>query len=162
YFEPFGFDVTEALQPGENVLAVRVDSPYEPFGYEGWHMHKKVIKGVLNHHDMRPGGGGEEIGQSYNTGGIWNRVYLENHGAGTVESVQLQAALATDSPTLRAEIRVKNRLSKRNTSLRVECSPENFKGQSYSAQIHEELPEGVSVHQIEIQTPDVVRWQPWD
>lgn len=162
YFEPFSFDVTDTLQPGENVLAVRVDSPYEPFGYEGWHMHKKLIKGVLNHHDMRPGGGWEEIGQSYNTGGIWNRVYLENHGAVTIESVLLQAALATDSPTLRAEIKVKNRLSKRNSNLRVECSPENFKGQSYQAQVLLEIPEGESIHHIEVHTPDPARWQPWD
>ena len=79
YFEPFVFDVTGILRPGENLLAVRVDSPYETPGLDGWHMRKKLIKGVLNHHDCRPGGGWEAQGQSYNTGGIWNRVLLLEH-----------------------------------------------------------------------------------
>lgn len=163
YFEPFAFEATDAIQPGENSLAVRVDSPYEPTGYDGWHMHKKLIKGVLNHHDMRPGGGWDpEVGQSYNTGGIWNRVYLETHGTITVETVLLQAALETDSPTLRAEIRVKNRGPKRRKNLRVECTPENFKGQGYFSEITAEIPSGESTYFIEIQTPDVMRWQPWD
>jgi beta-galactosidase/beta-glucuronidase len=162
YFEPFGFDVTEVLQPDKNVLAVRVDSPYETPGLDGWHMRKKLIKGVLNHHDMRPGGGWDEVGQSYNTGGIWNRVFLESHGAVTVETVLLQAQLETDPPSLRAEVRVKNRSSKLDGVLRVECAPENFSGRSYEAEITAGVPSGESVHHIQIETPHVMRWQPWD
>src|SRR3989304_8950899 len=64
YFEPFSFDVTNILRPGENLLAVRVESPYETPGPDGWHMRKRLIKGVLNHHDCRPGGGWESAGQS--------------------------------------------------------------------------------------------------
>ena len=169
YFDPFSFDASKVgadghppLQPGENILAVRVDSPYETPGPYGWHMRKKLIKGVLNHHDMRPGGGWDEVGQSYNTGGIWNRVFLETHAAVTVESVLLQAQLETDPPTLRAEVRVKNRSSKLETDLRVDCAPENFSGQSYSATATVEIPSGESVHHIEMKTPGVQRWQPWD
>ncbi|MGC1375138.1 MAG: sugar-binding domain-containing protein [Anaerolineales bacterium] len=162
YFDPFAFDATEALTPGKNVLAVRVDSPYETPGPQGWHTHKKLLKGVLNHHDMRPGGGWDNVGQSFNTGGIWNRVFLESHGAVTVETVLLQAQLETAPPTLRAEIRVKNRSSKLESNLRVECVPENFQGQSYSAEITAEIPGGESVHHVEIKAPNAQRWQPWD
>ena len=162
YFEPFAFDATDALQTGANVLAVRVDSPFEPVAFEGWHMHKKLIKGVLNHHDMRPGGGWDAVGQSYNTGGIWNRVFLETHGAVTMETVLLQAALETDSPALRAEIRVRNRDEHLQCKLRVDCVPENFKGDGFHDEITIQIPAGDSVHQIELKTPDVQRWQPWD
>ena len=47
YFEPFSFDVTEVLRPGKNVLAVRVESPYETFGFDGWHLHKKIINRIF-------------------------------------------------------------------------------------------------------------------
>jgi beta-mannosidase len=162
YFEPFVFDVTKVLKPGKNVLAVRVDSPYETPGPNGWHMRKKLIKGVLNHHDARPGGGWEATGQSYNTGGIWNRVFIRTHGAVTVEAVLLRAELEGESPGLRAEVRLKNRSSKQKTSLQLECVPENFKGQGYAARAKVEIPKGESVHHIELKTPDVKHWQPWD
>lgn len=162
YFEPFDFDVTDTIKPGTNLLAVRVNSPFETPGLNGWHMHKKLIKGVLNHHDMRPGGGWNEVGQSYNTGGIWNRVFLETHRAVTVETVLLQAQLETESPTLRAEIRVRNRSSKLDTSLRVECTPENFSGQGYNTEVMVSIPKGESVHFVEVDVPGVLRWQPWD
>src|SRR5688572_17412532 len=162
YFEPFDFDVTKLLKTGKNVLAVRVDSPYETPGLDGWHMRKKLIKGVLNHHDARPGGGWEPIGQSYNTGGIWNRVFIKTHPAVTVETVLLRAQLEGDSPTLQAEVRVKNRSPKRKATLQLACVPENFKGQRYDLNVKVEIPKGESVHRVELKTPDVKHWQPWD
>lgn len=162
YFDPFAFDVTETLKPGKNVLAVRVDSPYETPGLDGWHMRKKLIKGVLNHHDMRPGGGWNTMGQAYNTGGIWNRVFLESHAAVTIETVLLQAQFETESTCLRAEIRVQNRASKLNTGLRLSCVPDNFKGAGFNIEATLDIPGGESVHQVEIKTPGAMRWQPWD
>jgi beta-mannosidase len=91
YFDPFEFDVTKTIRPGKNILAVRVDSPYEAPGPDGWHMRKRLIKGVLNHHDCRPGGGWEPIGQSYNTGGIWNRVHIEQDNELTIDHLLLRA-----------------------------------------------------------------------
>jgi beta-mannosidase len=77
YFQPFRFEVTRYLRFGsENVLVVRVDSPNEEFAH-AWSLHKRLIKGVLNHHDTRPGGAWSDRGQEANTGGIWAPVYLK-------------------------------------------------------------------------------------
>lgn len=77
YFAPFVFDVTSVLRTaGENVLAVRVDSPLERPG-PSWSLHKRLIKGIFAHHDARPGGAWSARGQEQNTGGIWAPVYIE-------------------------------------------------------------------------------------
>ncbi len=109
YFEPFEFDVTNILRSGQNLLAVRVDSPYETPAMDGWHLRKRLIKGVLNHHDCRPGGGWDPAGQSFNTGGIWNQVYLVQHGPQTIERLLLTADLDSTPPALRIEIAIRNR-----------------------------------------------------
>ena len=75
YFDPFWFDLP-CLAAGSHRLVVEVDSPEEPYGTV-WHMHKTLIKGVLGHHDARPGGGWDREGQAHNSGGIWGPVTLE-------------------------------------------------------------------------------------
>ena len=162
YFEPFAFDVTKTLRSGKNILSVRVESPYETPGPKGWHLRKRLIKGVLNHHDCRPGGGWDPIGQSYNTGGIWNRVYLEQYGAVTIERLLLHADMASQPPTLHAELTVRNRSRKQLAELEFRCTPENFKGKPHSASFTLELPEGESVHSIQMPVKDIRPWQPWD
>ena len=162
YFDPFAFDVTGVLRPGKNTLAVRVDSPYETPGLDGWHLRKRLIKGVLNHHDCRPGGGWEQGGQAYNTGGIWNRVRLEEHGALTVDCLLLHADLDAAPPVLHAELTVRNRTRKRAARLEVRVAPENFKGKPQVARFKLDLPAGESVHKVELPVKDARLWQPWE
>jgi hypothetical protein len=162
YFDPFEFDVTKTIRSGKNLLAVRVESPYEKPGPEGWYLRKRLIKGVLNHHDCRPGGGWEPIGQSYNTGGIWNRVHIEKHGAVTIDHMLLRADMDTQSPTLRAELKVRNRSLKVSARLEVRCIPNNFRGKSQTAKFTMELPEGESVRVVQMPINGVHPWQPWD
>ena len=162
YFDPFSFDVTETLRSGKNILAVRVESPYETPGPDGWHLRKRLIKGVLNHHDCRPGGGWEPVGQSYNTGGIWNRVYLEEHGAVTIDRILLRGEMDSQPPALHAKLTVCNRNRKRHARFEVRCTPENFKGKAQTASFTLELPEGESVHSIQMPIKNVCPWQPWD
>jgi hypothetical protein len=162
YFDPFEFDVTKTIRSGKNLLAVRVESPYEKPGPEGWYLRKRLIKGVLNHHDCRPGGGWEPIGQSYNTGGIWNRVHIEKHGAVTIDHMLLRADMDTQSPTLRAELKVRNRSLKVSARLEVRCIPDNFRGKSQTAKFTMELPEGESVRVVQMPINGVHPWQPWD
>ncbi|MEM2144169.1 MAG: glycoside hydrolase family 2 TIM barrel-domain containing protein [Candidatus Jordarchaeaceae archaeon] len=73
YFQPFMFNVTKVIKE-DNSLLVRVSSPKEERPV--WPNHKTLIKGVLSHHDCRPGSWDQEHGQDYNTGGIWNDVDL--------------------------------------------------------------------------------------
>jgi beta-mannosidase len=75
YFEPFWFDLP-GLAAGRHRLVVEVDSPNEPWG-SVWHMRKTLIKGVLGHHDARPGNAWSREGQARNSGGIWGPVTLE-------------------------------------------------------------------------------------
>jgi beta-mannosidase len=163
YFESFGFDVTAVLQNGRNQLAVRVDSPFEPVGPDGWHMRKRQIKGVLNHHDCRPGGGWVASGQAYNTGGIWNRVTLAIHSPITVDRVLLQADLDSEPPTLQGQIVVTNRGEAMVVPLTLSCTPDNFNdGDSYQNSITLTLPQGNSRQSFILPVADVHRWQPWD
>ncbi len=164
-FEPFSFAATQHVRPGNNILAVRVDSPYEQPGLDGWHMRKRLIKGVLNHHDCRPGGGWEPQGQSYNTGGIWNRVTLTEHGSITIDRVLLHPGITTAKPnTLSAHLLINNRGPRRSMTIRVRCVPDNFDA---SIKYEHELPT-VSIPSGErplwftIDVPNVKRWEPWD
>ncbi|HLF89526.1 MAG TPA: glycoside hydrolase family 2 TIM barrel-domain containing protein [Anaerolineales bacterium] len=163
YFDPFSFDVTGLLQEGDNVLAVRVDSPYEEPGLDGWHMKKRLIKGVLNHHDCRPGGGWLPIGQSYNTGGIWNRVYILEHGPITIESVHLRAGLEQDPPVLHAEVTIQNRGKALSVETTLHAAPENFASDTqYAISNMVEIPAGISVYSLHLPVPSVAFWNPWD
>lgn len=74
YFAPFSFEVTGLLQP-ENELLVRVAAPKEAPG--DWPDRKRLIKGIFQHHDCRPGAWDPARGQDEGSGGIWNRVELE-------------------------------------------------------------------------------------
>jgi beta-mannosidase len=77
YFQPFRFVVSEDLKYNDdNVLVVKVNSPTEE-PEKVWSLHKRIIKGVLNHHDTRPGGAWSVRGQEQNTGGIWAPVSLQ-------------------------------------------------------------------------------------
>ena len=164
YFEPFQFDVTQVLRSGKNMLAVRVDSPFEKVNaYDGWHMHKRLIKGVLNHHDCRPGGGWEASGQAYNTGGIWNRVILRHHGAITIDRVLLQAELEVNPPSLKLNILINNRGLKQSKHLSIQCQPDNFESDTpYQKSTVVTLEQGNNDFDLSLPVPDVKLWQPWD
>ncbi|MEY4516163.1 MAG: hypothetical protein RL180_509 [Pseudomonadota bacterium] len=104
YFEPFWFDVSGHLKAQDNVLTVRVDSPDE-MPNQVWSLHKKLIKGVLNHHDTRPGGAWSLRGQEANSGGIWQPVTLHHAETLTIEqfSVRTDTPEQGDQATLRAQ-----------------------------------------------------------
>lgn len=95
YFEPFWFDLPR-LAAGSHRLVVEVDSPNEPWGTV-WHMHKTLIKGVLGHHDARPGNAWSRDGQARNSGGIWGPVVLEAWpGSVIVDELLVRATPAGD------------------------------------------------------------------
>jgi len=90
YFQSFQFEISSFLQQGSNTLVVRVNSPLEDAG-QSWSLHKKYIKGVLGHHDTRPGGAWSERGQEKNTGGIWQSVWIERSKKVSIDSLKFTA-----------------------------------------------------------------------
>ncbi|WP_224249649.1 glycoside hydrolase family 2 protein [Hyalangium gracile] len=74
YFAPFSLKLPPGRAGSRHLLAVRVDSPLE--SPEDFSQFKTLIKGVLSHHDTRPGGAWSPRGQEANTGGIWGAVRL--------------------------------------------------------------------------------------
>jgi len=96
YFQKFAFDVTDILKRnGSNLLIVKVTSPKETPG-EVWPLKKKLIKGIFNHHDCRPGGWSLEYGQDQNTGGIWNDVELFLGEKMFVENVKINSTILSE------------------------------------------------------------------
>ncbi len=130
YFQRFSTDITDAART-DNVLAVRVDSPYEIPG-KVWSLHKQLIKGVLNHHDTRPGGAWSVHGQDANSGGIWAPVashisrgaFIDNILAVPDWSRGLQHPILQVSLDYRA-----NR--NRSVVMLLKLIPDNFIGPSY-------------------------------
>ncbi|WP_298440242.1 sugar-binding domain-containing protein [uncultured Ferrimonas sp.] len=97
YFSQFQFDVSDVAVIGRNTLSVRVDSPLEQQQDVSWSLHKTLIKGVLSHHDTRPGGAWTDRGQERNTGGIWGQVSLQAKPSVIVQQLKWRSEISGDS-----------------------------------------------------------------
>ena len=69
-FAPFTAEAPGA--PGTHELVIRVECPVDEFGTV-WPHSKTTLRGVMGHHDARPGSWSER-GQERSTGGIWGPV----------------------------------------------------------------------------------------
>ncbi len=93
YFQKFYFDASKVINTnGKNYLIVKVNSPKEE-PRTVWPFKKKLIKGIFNHHDCRPGGWSYEHGQDMNTGGIWNDVKLYQSDYLYINSIRINSKL---------------------------------------------------------------------
>src|SRR5262249_3049495 len=89
YFQPFSFVISHLLHShAENVLVVRVESPYEDRSTAS-SLHKRLIKGIFSHHDTRPGGAWSPRGQEQSTGGIWGPVYLRVSSQVAIDAIKV-------------------------------------------------------------------------
>ncbi|MEM7252633.1 MAG: sugar-binding domain-containing protein [Pseudomonadota bacterium] len=134
YFQPFVFDVTDKLvSTGDNVLAVRVNSPYEEPS-TAWSLNKRLIKGIFSHHDTRPGGAWSERGQEKNTGGIYAPVTLIASETVAIERLQVKPRVDSARGNVSAEIEVALSLptqsAPRTVEVVVELMAENFDADS--------------------------------
>lgn len=105
YFQSFIFDVTHKIQKN-NILVVKVNSPKELPGTV-WPHNKKLIKGIFNHHDCRPGGWSYDYGQDQNTGGIWNDVVLFTQSKVFFENVKITPTLQKNFSKSKVKLEIK-------------------------------------------------------
>lgn len=166
YFQPFSFDVTDAVALGaENTLLVKVNSPLETVG-EDWSLHKRLIKGIFAHHDTRPGGAWSDRAQERNTGGIWADVNLEVHEVAHIEAVQVSPKLYLEKNQATAKVAFQIALqqnSKLATKVRITLKPENFSAQeTTTTQIQQILQPGKNQITVPITVNNPHLWWPWD
>lgn len=115
YFQSFYFDVTDLINKnGNNFLVVKVNSPFEE-PKKVWPFKKKLIKGIFNHHDCRPGAWSYKYGQDQNTGGIWNNVILYSRNEVFIESINIIPKINFEEN--KALIKVNIEFYKKTTSL---------------------------------------------
>ncbi len=112
YFQSFNYDVSRYLKE-DNLLIVKVTSPFEE-PRTVWPLKKKLIKGIFNHHDCRPGGWDYERGQDQNTGGIWNDVLLNITNHLFIENVKVSSKINFEkkSALIRIDCGYKSNLTK--------------------------------------------------
>jgi beta-mannosidase len=129
YFQPFRFIVSEQLNyDSDNILVVKVNSPIEE-PEKVWSLHKRIIKGVLNHHDTRPGGAWSVRGQDQNTGGIWAPVSLQisDRVAITHQQVTPQLDASYQNGIAHVDLTIINPTLKPQTvKLSLQLQPVNF------------------------------------
>lgn len=129
YFQPFHFFVSDYLNYNtDNILVVKVHSPLEEPG-KVWSLHKRIIKGVLNHHDTRPGGAWSVRGQDMNTGGIWAPVSLKitDRVAITQQQITPKLDASLQNAIARADLTINNSSPiDRTVQLSFQLQPANF------------------------------------
>lgn len=162
YFQSFYFDISDVVFPGENLIVVKVNSPKEKPG-EVWPDRKKLIKGIFNHHDCRPGGKNLEYGQDQNTGGIWNDVLLYLIDKIFVESVLVSPRI--DFNKNKAVIKVSLSSYKKNNTVLKDILEFNFISASgrknkFRMEIKLNKTKNKSDFVFEINNPEL--WWSWD
>jgi len=160
YFAPFEFDATPHLQR-ENELLVRVESPREPPG-QAWPNAKQLIKGVLNHHDCRPGSWDPDRGQDGNTGGIWNDVTLEVRPATHLCCLRVAPVLLADG-SARLLITVDAHVARvENLEIRVAVQPMDFDAPECAVRLAIPSCSGAIALPVVLSVPDPHLWWTWD
>jgi len=166
YFQPFKFDVTDAVLWGkENILTVKVDSPLEASGQD-WSLHKRLIKGIFGHHDTRPGGAWSDRAQEKNTGGIWAPVSLLVHGSAFIDQVKVTPKLDLSRDQATAEVAFEVDL-KQKTPLEVKVEstlmPYNFSSSEGITQIRQKvLQPGLNLVTSKLTMEHPRLWWPWE
>jgi beta-mannosidase len=164
-FFPFSFNIADILKPGEgNVLAVRVDSPHEEAG-RFWGLRKRLIKGIFNHHDTRPGGAWSLRGQERNTGGIWAPVCLKFSEAVLVKRIRV-TPLIEQGKVVRARVEavIWSPASLECRAL-LTVKPYNFAGLNrggFLSQRSVSLTPGTNRLEFMVECPGARLWWTWD
>lgn len=166
YFQPFRFVVSDDLKyNGDNVLVVKVNSPTEE-PEKVWFLHKRLIKGVLNHHDTRPGGAWSVRGQEQNTGGIWAPVSLQISDRVAITQQQVTPELDTryQNGVAHVDLTIINPTPKQQpVRLSLQLQPVNFQEAIDKPLVREQLLKPGTNHiTVDIPKPDPHLWWTWE
>jgi beta-mannosidase len=166
YFQPFRFDVSKFLYTDRpNELLVRVNSPKESETAD-WSLHKRLIKGVLGHHDARPGGAWTAAAQDHNTGGIWAPVYLKVSETVAIDRVKVTPHLEVGNVSAVAGVDLTVNWTGSKSSLvdlEMQLSPENFPGVPDAPQRRTvQLKPGLNRLTLSVTANRPKRWETWD
>ncbi|WP_420299825.1 glycosyl hydrolase 2 galactose-binding domain-containing protein [Edwardsiella tarda] len=158
YFQRFALDGSEALQR-HNRLLVRVDSPFEAPGTV-WPLHKRLIKGILNQHDTRPGGAWSPQGQDANSGGIWQPVRLKISRRAAIDNLLLTPRFSADGRQATLNLRLDYRAqAAMPATLTLRMIPYNFVGRHYRLTVPVTLQRDGTL-EAQMALPRVTRWWP--
>ncbi|WP_413113483.1 glycoside hydrolase family 2 protein [Thaumasiovibrio sp. DFM-14] len=167
YFIQSKSEITPFIKVGINNIDIWVNSPDE-VASEDWSLHKTLIKGVLNHHDTRPGGAWSLDGQDRNSGGIWGSVRIRETGPVAVSKVNIRSNVDdVDSELTRARAEIELDSQHRQTaSIELKITPKLhgsiFYDETEFYRKEVELPKGGG--RVDITLPQLKRrlWWPWD
>jgi len=133
-FQPFDFDASPWLRPGDNVLAVRVGAPALIFDWSeeypaSWPKRQAFVKGIFGYHDTRPGGTTSR-GQERGTGGILGDVTLRTSPGVDIARVEVAPLdVSAQSAMLQIDYVFRNwTTTERTGTLTGDISPKNFSG----------------------------------
>lgn len=140
YFQPFGFDVSGLLRPGDNVVAVRCHFPIEANALK----HKTAVAGIFADWDCKP------YPSAYYPHlpaphewvvplGLWQPVQLQPSGSVLVESFNVLPevvnpqwwAARADAANVRVVVQLRNLApAAQDAHLSLTLSPGNFEGET--------------------------------
>jgi beta-mannosidase len=169
YFEKWSVDVSRAIRPGINSIAVRVSAPEMPFDMSyrwpiSWPKQQNQVKGIFAYHDTRPGATSPR-GQERGTGGILRGIALrESDGVEIEELTVTPLEVSETSARLVIKATVRNWTpSTVPTVLKGEVAPKNFGGDArIPVQLAVAARPGVTRARTEVRISHPALWWSWD
>jgi beta-mannosidase len=173
YFQPFGFDVSDVLQAGENVIAVQCHFPIEANALK----RKTVVAGIFADWDCKP------YPSAYYPNlpaphewraplGLWQPVHLQTCGAVLIESYNLFPELtgphwetqSADSANIHVDLQVRNLTPlPQKVTLHLTIAPHNFDGETTAVRDWEINLDSLTHHRIgfDLTLSEPRLWFPW-
>ena len=158
FFNKFEYDITELIKEGENILAIKVDSPNDinVIDLEG-HEKKTLIKGALQDWDVN--------NLSVNPGGIYDDVLLEASNYIYLKDIKIDCLLSKKADNARVRLRfavVNHFLEYKNSEMKIIIKPKNFDGEGIQIVSDVVLGPGESEKEICLNIKDPKLWWTWD
>lgn len=156
HFAPFEFDITDDLQD-ENVLLVRVSSPWDqpnPKGsYPIDHVIRGLVKGLYEH-------GEGVIPPNVNPIGIWRPAWLLLDQGLSIDHISITTQI---DGQIRLRFKTMNSTGQTwHGSLGLKIAGENHDGAGIQTQLELDLPIGEHWFEQTVQIPNPQLWWTWD